>query len=62
VIAADCTIVDDDICEGSFLFSEWLGGEDDGAHPTPIMPPHSTVRRFTGVKNLRDREHLCEPF
>ena len=60
MIAADCTVVNDNICEGSIILTR-NRRRRHWAYPTPTMLPHSTARWCISLKNLETveiRAHL----
>jgi hypothetical protein len=55
MIAADCTVVNDNICRSPFILARNRRKRHE-THPTPTMPPHSTACWCISLKNLETVE------
>ncbi len=55
MIAADCTVVNDNIYRNPFILARNRRKRYE-TYPTPTMPPHSTACRCIGLKNLETVE------
>jgi hypothetical protein len=61
MIAADCTVVDDDVCKDDFHWLTFDRKEQTQAHPMPTEQLRSTKRCCVSARNLgvrRDRAGL----
>ncbi len=62
MIAADCTVVNDDVCKDHFHWDTSDRDEQTQAHPMPTEQLRSTTRRCVSARNLGVRKDQADLF